>query len=68
MQILGILVMIVGIALVLVGKNLSRHLPPDYQQEDDGFLELLQSFGSLISGAGVVFLVAGMVCIVIGVM
>lgn len=66
MQILGIIVMVVGVVLFMVGRNLDRYLPPDYQsEEDDGFLQLLQSTGRMIRGAGVVFLIAGIVCVLV---
>lgn len=69
MQILGIIVLVVGMALLIVGRNVDKHLPPGYQgEEDDGFLQLLQSVGNLVSGAGIVFLIIGLLCILIGVM
>ncbi len=68
MQLLGIINLVTGLVLVLVGRNVSRGLPPSYQSEnDDGFLQLLQSMGKLIGGAGVLFVIIGMVFIVIGI-
>lgn len=69
MSILGFIIIIVGIALIIVGKNVASNVPPNYQDNDDGsFLQLLQSMGKLIGGAGMVFLVTGLVCMVIGVL
>lgn len=62
MQILGSIISVVGVVLLIVGRNVDKYLPPDYQkEEDDGFLQLLQSMGRLISGAGAVFLVIGII-------
>lgn len=66
MQILGILVIVVGVVLILVGKNVAGYLPPDYQDGEDGFLQLVQSMGQQLRRAGLVFLAAGAVCIVAG--
>lgn len=66
MSILGIIVMVVGIALVIVGKNMGRYLPPNYQEEEDGFLPLLQSMGGLLTKGGIVFCVVGIICILSG--
>lgn len=67
MQILGFIIIVVGLVLIIVGKNLARSLPPDYQeQEDDNFLELLQGMGSLLAKGGIVFCVAGILCIIAG--
>lgn len=66
MLILGIIILVVGITLLIVGKNVARSLPPNYQgEESDDFLGLLLSTGKLIGGAGVIFLVVGVICIVI---
>lgn len=67
MSILGLIIVIVGIALIIVGRNVAGNVPPNYQDDDDGsFLQLLQTMGKLIGGAGMVFLVTGLVCMVIG--
>lgn len=66
MKILGIIIMVVGIALILAGRNVAGNVPPDYQGEDDGsFLKLLQGVGKMLSIAGVIFLLAGLVCCII---
>ncbi len=65
MTILGIILIIVGAVLLFIGKNFTRYLPPDYQNEEDGFLQLLQSMGNLLGGAGIVFLIAGFLCILL---
>ncbi|MCI8508863.1 MAG: hypothetical protein HFJ06_09915 [Lachnospiraceae bacterium] len=68
MQILGSIISVVGVVLLIVGRNVGKYLPPDYQkEEEDGFLQLLQSMGRLISGAGVVFLVIGIIMILSGI-
>lgn len=68
MQILGVIVLLTGLVLILVARNLSRYLPPNYQEtEDDGFLELMQSMAKLVGGAGAVLLVIGGVCVLVGV-
>ena len=59
MEILAIIVIITGLVLLIVGRNVPRYLPPNYQEEDDGFLQLLQTMGNLVKGAGVVLLVIG---------
>ena len=69
MSILGIIVMVVGMVLVIVGRNMGRYLPPDYQaEEEDGFLSLLQSMGSLLTRGGILFCIAGIICILYYVM
>lgn len=68
MQILGIIISVVGVVLLIVGRNVDKYLPPDYQkEEDDGFLQLLQSMGRLLGGAGIVFLVIGIIMILSGI-
>ena len=63
MQILGCILIIVGMVLIIVGRNLSKQLPPNYQEnEEDGFLQLLQSMGNLVVGAGIILLIIGFVC------
>ncbi|MBR1866332.1 MAG: hypothetical protein IJ801_07480 [Lachnospiraceae bacterium] len=65
MAVLGVLVIIVGVVLILVGRNMTRHLPPDYREEGDGFLELLQGMGNLLGRAGGIFVAAGIVCMIV---
>lgn len=65
MAILGVLIVIVGVVLILVGSNMTRHLPPDYRDEEDGFLQLLQSMGNLLARAGGIFMAAGIICILV---
>lgn len=66
MRILGIIIMVVGAALILAGRNVAGNVPPDYQSEDDGsFLKLLQGMGKMLSTAGGIFLLAGIVCVVL---
>lgn len=68
MQILGSIISVVGVVLLIVGRNVGKYLPPDYQkEEEDGFLQLLQSMGRLLGGAGVVFLVIGIIMILSGI-
>lgn len=68
MQILGIIILVTGIILLLVSKNISGNLPPNYQSaEDDGFLQLLQSMGKMVGGAGVFLVVIGVICILLGI-
>lgn len=65
MKILGIIIMVVGAALILAGRNVAGNVPSDYQGEDDGsFLELLRGMGKMLSIAGIIFLLAGVVCVV----
>ncbi|MDE6433767.1 MAG: hypothetical protein K2L07_06005 [Lachnospiraceae bacterium] len=61
MEILAVIMIVTGMVLLAAGKNVANHLPPDYQSEDDGFRQMLQTMGGLIKGAGVVLLVIGMV-------
>lgn len=64
MQILGIILVIVGLVLFVVGKKLPAYLPPGFQQEEEDadLYELLQGMGKMLSGIGIVFLVAAIVC------
>lgn len=56
--------MVVGLALLVVGKNITRYLPPNDQgDEGDEFLQLLQSVGKLLRGVGIAILVIGLVCL-----
>lgn len=64
MAILGIIMIVVGLTLMIVGRNVANNLPPGYQEDDDSFLQLLQSMGNLLKGAGVVFIITGLGCIV----
>lgn len=68
MQIFGFIILITGIILILVARNVSGNLPPDYHntEDDDGFLQLLQSMGKLVRGAGILFIIVGVVCIFLG--
>ncbi|MCM1180604.1 MAG: hypothetical protein NC347_10140 [Clostridium sp.] len=61
MEILAVIMMVTGVVLLAAGKNVANHLPPDYQGEDDGFRQLLQTMGGLVRGAGVVLFVIGAV-------
>lgn len=64
MQILGIIILVTGIILMLVSKNISGKLPLNYQNgEDDDFLQLLQSMEKLIAGVGIFLMVIGVICI-----
>lgn len=65
MKILGIIMIVVGVALLIVGRNVANSLPPNYQEEeDDGFLKLLQGMGKMISVAGIVFGLVGILCLI----
>ncbi len=65
MEILAVIIMGTGLVLLVAGKNVGNHLPPDYQSEDDGFRQLLQTMGSIVRTAGVVLLVIGVVCMAV---
>lgn len=65
MMILACILIVTGLVLLVVGRNVTRYLPPDYQNEDDGFRQLLQTMGNLIKGVGIVLLLAGVVCLII---
>lgn len=68
MQILGIIILVTGIILFLVSKKISGNVPPNYQSgEDDDFLQLLQSMGKLVGGAGIFLVVIGVLCILLGI-
>lgn len=65
MKILGIIMIVVGVALLIVGRNVANSLPPNYlEEEDDGFLKLLQGMGKMISVAGIVFGLVGILCLI----
>lgn len=68
MNILAVILIVTGVVLLFVGKNVANHLPPNYQSEDDDFLQLLQTMGNLVKGAGVVLLIIGVICLLIGTM
>ena len=63
MTILGMIMIVVGIVLIFVGKRVTSYLPYNYQDGDDGFPELMKSVGHLLNMAGVIFLIAGCICI-----
>lgn len=65
MEILAVIMIVTGLVLLVAGKNVANHLPPDYQSEDDGFRQLLQTMGSLVKAAGVVLLMIGAVCLLL---
>lgn len=66
MDVLGIIVIVVGVALTFAGRLTGRSLPPDYDEEsDDGFKELLFGVGKVITMIGIVFIIGGIICIVI---
>ncbi len=66
MQILGMIIIVVGIALIIVGKRVAGYLPPDFEEDsDDGFMQMLLSMGKIIMYAGIVFIVAGILFVVI---
>lgn len=67
MGILGIIMIVVGVALMIVGRNVANSLPPNYQEEeDDGFLRLLQGMGRMLSVAGILFILVGIFCLIFG--
>lgn len=67
MGILGIIMIVVGVALMIVGRNVASSLPPNYQEEeDDGFLRLLQGMGRMLSVAGILFILVGILCLIFG--
>lgn len=54
---------VVGIALLIVARNVIGSMPPNYQNDDDGsFIQLLQGMAKLLSIAGILFLLAGVGC------
>lgn len=66
MQILVIIIIVVGIALIIAGNNVSRYLPPNFEEgEDDGFIRMLLSMGKIIMYAGIMFIVAGILFVLI---
>lgn len=65
MIILAIIMILVGIVLWIVGRNITRYLPPNYDGGDDGFLELMKTTGGFIQIIGVGFLVAGIVMFIL---
>lgn len=67
MEILAVIMIVTGLVLLVAGKNVANHLPPDYQSEDDGFRQLLQTMGSLVKAAGVVLLVIGAACLLLAI-
>ena len=46
MNILAVILIVTGVVLMFVGTNLANHLPPNYQSEDDDFLQLLLTMGN----------------------
>jgi hypothetical protein len=72
MEILALIFIATGLVLLLVAKNVTNYLPPNYmgdasgQQSDDGFVELLQTMGRLVRGLAYVFFVIGVVCLMVG--
>lgn len=67
MDILGIILIVVGVALMIVGRNVANSLPQNYQEEeDDGFLRLLQGMGRMLSVAGILFILVGIFCLIFG--
>lgn len=67
MGILGIIMIVVGVTLLIVGRNVANSLPPNYQQEeDDGFSRLLQGVGKMLSAAGIAFILVGILCLILG--
>ena len=67
MGILGIIMIVVGVALMIVGRNVANSLPPNYQEEeDDGFLRLLQGMGRMLSVAGILFILVGILWLIFG--
>ena len=56
------IVFLIGIVLLIVGKNVTNYLPPNYCQSDDGFVELMKMTGSMIKSIGIIFfVVAGII-------
>lgn len=65
MVILAGIMIVAGLVLLMVGKNVSQYLPPNYNGEDDGFLELMNITGRVIQVAGAVLVVIGVLVIVL---
>lgn len=67
MGILGIIMIVVGVTLLAVGRNVANSLPPNYQQEEDEeFLKLLQKVGKMLSAAGILLILVGILCLLFG--
>lgn len=66
MIILGSILLVVGAVLWIVARNLVESVPPAARNEDNGFMELLQTMRRLLAVVVAVMLVAGMVCILLG--
>lgn len=67
MGILGIIMIVVGVTLLIAGRNVANSLPPNYQQEEDEeFLKLLQKVGKMLSAAGILFILVGILCLLFG--
>ncbi len=67
MGILGIIMIVVGVTFLAVGRNVANSLPPNYQQEEDEeFLKLLQKVGKMLSAAGILFILVGILCLLFG--
>lgn len=66
MQILGFIIIVVGIALVIAGKKVAGYLPPGFEEEaDDGFAQMLLSMGKILMYAGTAFIAAGIIFVAI---
>lgn len=62
MKILAMIIIIVGIALIIVGGNISKYIPPNYYEtEDKEFIQLLKNIGRMIAVIGSVFLLIGFI-------
>ena len=66
MRILGIIMLVVGLVLMIVARNLTGYLPPQYRMEDDGFPELMRSMGNCIKVAGILLLIAAGIIFFVG--
>lgn len=65
MLILAVILIVTGMVLLIVGRNVVKYLPPNVQTEDEGFLQLLQTMENLVRAAGFVLLFLGAICLLI---
>lgn len=68
MLILAVILIVTGMVLLIVGRNVVNHLPPGVQTEDEGFLQLVQTMENLVRAAGIILLSLGAVCLLISVL
>ncbi|MDO5154376.1 MAG: hypothetical protein Q4D51_00280 [Eubacteriales bacterium] len=60
-MILAVIVAVVGIVLMIVGKNVTHYVPPNFNGTDDGFIDLMKMTGSVLRIAGIVIVAIAIV-------